>query len=92
MDHQTLVHTGLRLAVRHVVAEVESGGVRVHLNEPGRWYDTRPMLDPNEHPGQSIDMAAEALHFGEAAAALLRHPQHRHLVRIMVLPETTADN
>jgi hypothetical protein len=84
MSKDALIECGLRIAVRAVVCDVECYGSRVHLTEPGRWYDTRPMLDPQEHSPCCIDMAAEALHFGEACGALLRHPQQRHLVRVLV--------
>lgn len=90
MSNTEIIGAGLRLAVRYVVADVESGGVRTHLPEPGRWYDTRPMLDPREHAGPVIDQALEALRFGEASNALLRHPQHRHLVRVLVQPTLSS--
>jgi hypothetical protein len=63
------------------VADVECYGVRVHLPEPGRWYDTRPMLDPREHSGPVLDMHAELLQFGQDTGALVRHPSQPHLLR-----------
>lgn len=88
MDHYTVIKTGMRLAIHSVVAELETSGTREHLpDEPGRWYDTRPMLDPREHSGQVIDMAMELISFGEAVGALHRHPQRRHLVRVLVAAE-----
>lgn len=85
-DCAELTKAGLRLAVMYVVADVEEHCPRVNLPEPGRWYDTRPMLDPREHASPFIDMAVDALRFGEHAQALQRHHQHQHLVRVLVAP------
>jgi hypothetical protein len=85
-DRNELTKAGLRLAVMYVVADVEENCPRVNMPEGGRWFDTRPMLDPREHASPVIDMAVDALRFGEQAEALVRHHQHRHLVRVLVAP------
>lgn len=46
------------------------------------WLDTRPMLDPRECSGSSIDLAATYLHYLEFAGIATRHPDQRHLVRL----------
>jgi hypothetical protein len=78
-----LLQRGLAIGNQAVIETVECEAVRVQLPEPGRWYDTRPMLDPREHAPQVIDMAAEALSYGETAGLLRRHTAHRHLVCIV---------
>ncbi len=79
-----LLRRGLAIGNRAVVETIECEGVRVHLAEPGRWYDTRPMLDPREHASEMIDMAAEAISYGETAGLVRRHAEHRHLVCILM--------
>lgn len=51
-----------------------------------KWHDTRPMLDPRERSGQSIDMATEALDYATAAGLARRHDEQPHLVFIAPLP------
>lgn len=78
---QHLEH-GLEIANRAVVCDIESECVRVDMGDSLRWYDTRPMVDPREHSPDCIDMATQALHYGEQAGLIERHPAHRHLVRV----------
>ena len=78
-----LLRRGLSIGNRAVIETIESEGVRVQLPEPGRWYDTRPMLDPREHSHEVIDMAAEAISYGEAAGLVRRHSAQRHLLCIV---------
>lgn len=78
-----LLRRGLHIGNRAVIETVESEGVRVDLPEGGRWYDVRPMLDPREHSPQVIDMAVEAISYGEAMGLLHRHASQRYLVRIL---------
>lgn len=70
------------LARTYVTEVIETEAVRVHLPEPGRWYDTRPMLDQNEHAPQIIDLSRQVLDYGLLAGTLHRHSQQQHLVRI----------
>ena len=78
-----LLRRGLAIGNAAVISTLECEGVREHLAEPGRWYDTRPMVDPREHDSPVIDMAAEAISYGEAAGLLRRHSVLRHLVCIV---------
>lgn len=78
-----LLRRGLAIGNRAVVETIECEGVHVYLPEPGRWFDTRPMLDPREHAPEVIDMAAEAISYGEAAGLVRRHSAQRHLVCIL---------
>lgn len=91
MGRDELITLGLTLAIRFAVSDLELNALRTKTDEPGWWYDTRPMLDPREHCGQAVDMAVETLRFGEAAGAFLRHPTQRHLVRILVSNQATAN-
>lgn len=84
MHNPQLLDQALRIARRAVVEDVECYAVRVQLSEPGRWYDTRPMVDPRELSPECVDLAAEALQFGQAVGALVRHPEQQHLVRVAV--------
>lgn len=84
MNQPAMVETSLRIARRAVVADVQCYAVRVHLPEPGRWYDTRPMVDPRELSPECVDQAVETLAFGQAVGALVQHPQQQHLVRVAV--------
>lgn len=78
-----LLQRGLLLGNKAVIETIESECVRVHLAEPGRWYDTRPMLDPHEHAPQIIDEAAEALSYAESAGLVRRHPEQRYIVCLL---------
>ena len=77
-----LIVRAMLLARAYVTSSVESEAVRVHLPEPGRWYDVRPMLDANEHAPQIIDLSRQLLDYGLLAGDLHRHSQQQHLVRI----------
>ena len=76
-----LLRAAMAIAGRAVVSDIESYCVRVD-GPPGRWYDTRPMLDPREHASEVIDMAAQAMAYAEAAGLVTRHADHKHLVCI----------
>jgi hypothetical protein len=77
-----LLQLALTIANRAAVADIESECATVHLDDGHRWLDTRPMLDPNEHCNQAIDMAADTLAYAEESGLIRRHAQQRHLVRI----------
>lgn len=74
--------TAMAIANRAVVADIETACVLVALDEPGRWYDTRPMLDPREHSPQAIDMATQALAYAVYVGLAKHHSTLPHLVRI----------
>jgi hypothetical protein len=78
----SLLQQGLAIANAAVISDIETEAVRVHIALPGRWYDTRPMLDPREHCGPVIDMAAQSLAYAEASGLIHRHAHERHLVCI----------
>lgn len=73
MDDLTipLLLTMRRIADRAVIADVESGGIRVG-DATDRLYDVRPMLDEHEHAPEAIDMAGEAIAYGIARRVLQR--------------------
>jgi len=79
------------LAALAVISDIESEAVRVHLPEPGRWYDTRPMLDPREHAPEIVDMATQALDYALQQGLVHRHSQQQHLVRINLLHIKPSD-
>ena len=54
------------------------------------WYDTLPMLSPDEHSGEVIDMAAEALTYALASGLVIRHHNVPQLVRF-AQPATTTE-
>jgi len=74
-----LAHT---LADRACVADIECQAVLTDIEQPGRWHDTQPMLDPNEQPADIIEMNAQALAYAEMRQLFDRHPTQPHLVRI----------
>lgn len=78
------VTSTLRIANRAVAEDIESYSAATTLpGDPTRWHDTRPMLDPREHAPEALDMAVEALAYAEFAGLVVRHPEHRHLVRLV---------
>lgn len=72
----------------YIRTDVELHCSPVHLDAEGdglgygRWWDTRPMLDPHEHSPELIDMAQVALDHGLHIGALQQHPARPYLVRI----------
>jgi hypothetical protein len=55
---------------------------------PAGYWDTRPMLDSNEHSPCWIDMAIQALQYLELRRLIARHPHDHHLVRVLREPVT----
>lgn len=79
------IRRGLAIANAAVLADIETGGVRVWpaaAPYPGRWFDTRPMVDEREHAPHVVDMARRALAYALEAGLVQAHPLHRHLVCI----------
>ena len=81
-DEARVFSSGLTIAKRAVVADIETNGVLVATDEPGRWYDTRPMLDLREHSPEMVDMLTEALAFAVDTGLARTHSALPHLVRI----------
>lgn len=77
-----MLQIAMRIANRNVVADIETNALRVFPHLAGRWYDTRPMLDPREHCGPVLDMLTEALAYAEQAGLVRRHATERWLVCI----------
>jgi hypothetical protein len=65
----------------YAVEHIEAYGDRIDV--PGRWYDTRPMLDLREHPPESVDLACLALRTARALGVIEHHAEHPHLVLIV---------
>jgi hypothetical protein len=82
MTQVQLLTLGLTIANRAVIADIESECVALDDADGVRWHDTRPMIDPNEHCSEVIDMATETLAYAEESGLIRRHAQQRHLVRI----------
>lgn len=74
--------TAVDLANQLAVTDIECHGHLVATDDPGRWYDTRPMLDPREHAPQALELMSKALAFALASGAARRHSSLPHLVRI----------
>ena len=54
-----LLRRSVLIADESAVSDIEMLADEVYLNgEPTRWYDVRPMLDPNEASGELMDMNA----------------------------------
>lgn len=91
MPHMQVPTEHLRMAFtlanHKVLQDITSGSVPVWLDWPGRSriraFDTRPMIDPREHCNDVLDMAAQALCYGEALGLFERHPVQRYLVRLV---------
>jgi len=76
-DEQRSLATAI--AERAVVADIESEGVRVHLD--GRtWWDTRPMTDPREHAPEVIGMADEAIRYAVGSGLASVHSNQPYLL------------
>jgi hypothetical protein len=57
-----------------------------------RWLDTRPMLDPRECCGETIDKNGRCLAHAIGSGLVARHAELPHLVRIVeVRGETRGD-
>lgn len=79
-----LAHT---LADQAAVADIECEGLATTLPDSlEQWYDTTPMLSPNEHSGPVIDMATQALAYARLRGLIVHHPRLPHLVRIVHHP------
>lgn len=76
-----LVRQGLELADDYVIADIESGGVRVGSPADRRW-DVSAMFSPHEHCNQVIDMAERAIAYAVARGIVQIEPE-RHTVRIL---------
>ncbi len=70
-----------RIADRAAVTEIECECAAETIAGV-KWYDTGPMLDPNEHAPQSIDIARELLDYAIERRLVIRHPHEAHLVRV----------
>lgn len=79
----SLLRLQMTIANRAAVEDIESECVAVEGDDGLRWYDTRPMVDPNEHSAEVIDMMTDSLAYAEASGLIRRHAQQRHLVRIL---------
>ena len=66
------------LADLYVIADIETGGVRVD-----GWWDIRPMLDPRELCDESIDMNRQALDYARRRGLVHAHPEYEYLLRIV---------
>lgn len=83
--HQYLAETmacAFALAVRYVVADIETEAARVGPPSERTW-DVRPMLDEREHAPEVIDQAREALGFAAAMRVIEVDPAAPHIVRIV---------
>lgn len=74
--------TAVDLANQLATADIECHGHLVATDDPGKWYDTRPMLDPREHAPEALELMAKALAFALASGAARRHSTLPHLVRV----------
>jgi hypothetical protein len=77
----SLVRQALELADEYVIADIESGGVRVGPPQDRRW-DVSAMFSPHEHAGVVIDMAEKAIAYAVARGLVQIEPE-RHTVRIL---------
>lgn len=77
-----LVAQAFELANRAVISDIETEGVKVKL-DGATWWDTRPMVDPQEHAPLVVDMARQAIDYALQAGLVTRHPYEHHLVRIV---------
>lgn len=73
--HAAFVDTAFNLADQFVISDVECHAVTQNDVNGTTWYDVAPMLDPNEHAPQSIDMASMALAY--ALGRNLFRPHHQ---------------
>lgn len=73
--HTAFVDTAFNLADQFVISDVECHAVAQRDADGITWYDVAPMLDPNEHAPESIDMASEALGYALARQLFQPHQQ-----------------
>jgi hypothetical protein len=78
-----LLATAVRIAKACVVADVESSADLHIMSDGSTWWDLSPMLSPQEHSAEVLDMASETIAFGLAAGCLRQHPCMPHLVRVV---------
>lgn len=76
-----VVRTGLQLADRAVITDIEVHGIRVRT-APGRVYDVRPMLDQRECSPECVEMARQALAWAQARGLVEFDPALPHLARL----------
>lgn len=73
-----------RIADAAVITDIETGATRCG---PGSsLYDTRPMLDANEHGPECIDMARQALDYAIARGLVHPSAEQPWLMRIVKAP------
>ena len=77
-----LLREALAIADSAVVADIECNAVAERM-EGGRWYDTRPMLDPREQPDDFIEMARQSIDYAVQRGLVERHHRCGHLVRVV---------
>lgn len=82
MPPTALIKQAFAIANTAVVADIEMECHQVML---GGWvfYDTRPMVDPNEHDPQVVDMARQAIDYALQAGLAMQHPTRPELLRIL---------
>lgn len=73
-----MIRLAFLIANRAVVTDIESECTQLE----GGWWDTQPMLDPNEHSPEVIDMLREAIDYAIASHIAVRHPQQPHLLHL----------
>jgi hypothetical protein len=73
------------LADRAVVCDIESE-CPPHFQDGQLWRDMRPMLSLDEHSGEFIDMAQQAVVYALLRGLVIAHLQHPHLVRVVRKP------
>lgn len=76
-----LIRQAFDLANAAVIADVQSACPCVKLDGL-TWWDSRPMVDPREHPPAVIELAQAALQFGLTTGLLGVHPQRPYLLHI----------
>lgn len=72
--------TAFEMANDMATLTIESEAHPVEL-DGHRWYDTRPMLDSQQHPAQVIDLHQRDLNFALACGLYRAHSEQPHLVR-----------
>lgn len=80
-DVSSRIQRAVHIADRTAVAEIEFECI-ANVVAGIRWYDTGPMLDPNEHASESIDLAREILVYALERRLVIRHPHEPNLVRL----------
>jgi hypothetical protein len=84
MNPIQLAELAHRIADAAIVSDIECFCCSVQSPfSTARWYDTRPMLDPNEHADEVVDMNIQALEYADVRGLISRHPDKPHMVRIV---------